>query len=78
MAAAKQRQRVRVSNISLREAAETFLDGMRSRAIVTRRGRPYRYSVIRNYEQSLARCVLPDLGGRKLSDISTVDLQLLV
>lgn len=78
IAAAKQRARVRVSSISLREASETFLDGMRSGAIVTRRGLPYRYSVIRNYDQALARYVLPDLGGRKLTDISTVDLQLLV
>lgn len=76
MAAAKQRQRVRVSSISLRDASEWFLDGMRSGAIVTHRGLPYRHSVIRNYEQSLARHVLPDLGGRKLTDISTVDLQL--
>ena len=37
-----------------------------------------RERVIRNYDQALARYVLPDLGGRKLTDISTVDTQLLV
>jgi integrase len=74
----KQRLPLRARSLTLRQAAEDFLAGARSGSIVTRGGARYRPSVIRSYEQVLWRHVLPDLGGRRLADISTIDLQALV
>jgi integrase len=77
--AAKTRQRLRApARVTLREAAEEFLAGMRSGAIANRSGDTYKPSVIRSYDQALHLHVLPDLGGRRLGDVTTADLQDLV
>jgi hypothetical protein len=77
--AAKTRQRLRApARVTLREAAEAFLDGIKSGAIANRSGDRYKPSVIRSYEQALNRHVLPDLGGRPLGDVTTAELQELV
>jgi integrase len=62
----------------LREAAEEYLAGMRDGSIKTRGGQDYKPSVIRSYEQSLTRHALPTLGGRRVADVRTSDVQRLV
>ncbi len=77
--AAKTRQRLRApASVTLRETAERYVAGMRAGTIATRSGEHYKPSVIRSYEQALARHVLPDLGGRRLGDLTSGDLQRLV
>ncbi|MDQ3865988.1 MAG: N-terminal phage integrase SAM-like domain-containing protein, partial [Actinomycetota bacterium] len=60
---------------TLREAAEAWLDGVKSGAIRNRSGHAYKPSAIRGYEAALVMRVLPELGGRRLSEIRRVDLQ---
>jgi integrase len=59
---------------TLREACADLVDGMRSGAIPARGGQPYRAAVVRKYESTLRVYVLDDLGGRRVNDISHVDL----
>ena len=61
--------------LTLREAAEAWLAGARDGSIRNRSGDRYKPSVVRGYETSLRLRVLPDLGGRKLSEIRRSDLQ---
>src|SRR5262245_28911020 len=63
---------------TLVDAAEAFVDGMRSGAVRTRSGEPYKPSVVREYERSLRLHVLPALGGARLSRIHRRDVQALV
>jgi hypothetical protein len=72
--AQKERARVRDHALTLREASEQYLAGARAGSIAGRGGTRYRPSVIRGYEQVLNLHVLPDLGGRRLADISPIDL----
>jgi integrase len=60
---------------TLRETAETFVEGMASGAVRTRAGERYKPSVVREYERSLRLHVLPNLGGAKLSKIQRRDVQ---
>ena len=60
---------------TLREAAEAWLEGVKSGAIRNRSGHPYKPSAIRGYEASLVLRVLPELGGLRLSEVRRVDLQ---
>jgi integrase len=62
-------------SITLREAAEAWLEGVRSSAIRNRSGHTYKPSAIRGYETSLLSRVLPELGGARLSELRRVDLQ---
>ena len=64
--------------ISVREAAEQFIDGARARTVLDRSGRPYKPSSIRNYDGWLRRYVLPALGDKRLSDVRRADIQDLV
>jgi integrase len=48
---------------------------MKSGAIASRGGRPYRASVVRKYEQTLAAYILEDLGAHLLSDLTHVSLR---
>jgi hypothetical protein len=50
---------------TLTEAAETWLEGAKGGAILTRSGRPHKPAVIRGYEADLRRYVLPDLGAHR-------------
>jgi integrase len=63
------------SQLTLREAAEAWLAGAREGSIRNRSGDRYKPSVVRGYETSLRLRVLPELGGRKVSEISRADLQ---
>ena len=79
MLAAKAHRRLRApKSLTLREASERFVEGMRNGTIANRSGEPYKPSVIRSYEQALKRYVLPDLGGRRLGDVTSGDLQRLI
>ena len=60
---------------TLRDAAQAWLDGARAGLIRPRSGDPYKPSAIRNYERGLRLRILPELGSRKLSDITRTDLQ---
>jgi integrase len=62
-------------SITLREAAESWLEGVRSGAIRNRSGHAYKPSVIRGYETALVSRILPVLGGARLSDVRRSDLQ---
>ena len=59
---------------TLRAAAAELVAGMKSGAIASRGGRPYRASVVRKYEQTLAAYILEDLGAHLLSDLTHVSL----
>jgi integrase len=63
------------SAATLREAAEAWLEGVRSGTIRNRSGHTYKPSVIRGYETALSTRVLPELGGARLSEIRRVDVQ---
>lgn len=63
------------SSGTLREAAETWLAGVKGSAIRNRSGHPYKPSAIRGYEAALVMRVLPELGGSRLSEVRRVDLQ---
>jgi len=64
--------------VTVRQAATTFLAGAEDETIRGRGGRPYKPSVVGSYRTSLSRHVLPEIGDRKLGDVSTVDVQDLV
>lgn len=61
--------------VTLRQAADAWLDGARAGAIRKRNGQAYKPSVLRTYGQALRDRVLPDLGDVRLSEIRRVDLQ---
>jgi integrase len=63
------------SQVTLREAAETWLAGARDGSIRNRSGDRYKPSVVRSYKTALRLRVLPELGGRKVSEIRRADLQ---
>ena len=66
------------TKLTLREAAQAWLDDARSGVVLTKSSTRYKPSVLRSYETSLGRHVLDDLGGAKLSEIRDVDLEGLV
>jgi integrase len=55
--------------VTVREAAEELIEGMRSGAIRTRSGDRYKPSTIRAYDESLRLHVLDALGARRLADV---------
>lgn len=60
------------------EAAESWLEGAKQGAILTRSGTSYKPAVVRGYEADLRRYVLPDLGSHRLAAPRRSDLQALV
>src|SRR5689334_10119821 len=56
------------THITVSEAAKEFIAGARTGHVLNRKGRPYKPSVIRDYDGDLKRHVLPALGDRRLSD----------
>ena len=63
---------------TLMEAAAQWLEGAKAGVIRARGGHPYKPSAIRAYEAALRLRVLPELGRRKLSELTRNDLQDLV
>jgi integrase len=70
------RQKLRaVRQVTLRERAAETIAGMKSGAVRTRSGDVYKPSVIRGYESALRETILPDLGGRRLNEVTRADVQ---
>jgi integrase len=63
------------TSITLKQAAAAWLEGARAGLIRTRSGDPYKPGAIRAYEKALRLRVLPELGHRRVSDITRTDLQ---
>jgi integrase len=63
---------------TLQEAAEVWLAGAEAGEIRNRSGYPYKPATLRGYRQALEDRVLPLIGSRKLSAVTTLDLQELV
>ncbi len=61
---------------TLRQAADAWLEGAKTGLIRPLRSKePYKPSAIRNYEQQLRLRVFPELGSRKLAEITRTELQ---
>jgi integrase len=75
-----QGRRIGRSRLTLREAAQAFLDGASAEPpiILNRSGRPYKPSALRDIRRNLDHYILPDLGSHRLSDIRRGDLQALI
>jgi integrase len=61
--------------VTVREAAEQLVEGMRSGRIRTRSGDLYKPSAIRGYEAALRDRILPALGGKRLAEVQRRDVQ---
>lgn len=66
------------TSTTLKEAAWAWLKGAREGLIRNRSGDPYKPSAIRGYEAALRLRVLPELGHRRLVEVTRTDLQDLV
>jgi integrase len=66
---------VEPTGVTLREAADAFMEGARSGAILERSGKRYKPSALRQYEQALRLRVLPELGDQPLDAIPPVRWQ---
>src|SRR5215207_663093 len=60
---------------TVREAAETWLEGARAGTVRNRAGDRYKPSAIRAYEKALRLRVLPRFGAVRLSELCRIDLQ---
>jgi integrase len=60
---------------TVREAAEQFLEGIKSGAIRNRSGRRYKPSVLTGYEYHLRSRVLPALGAARLVRVTRAEVQ---
>jgi integrase len=61
--------------LTLRQAAEAWLDGAREGNVRTRSGDAYKPSALSGYEQALRTRLLPELGAAKLAEIERADVQ---
>jgi integrase len=62
----------------LRDAAETWLEALRTGQIANRSGDPYKPAAIRAYERELRLHVVPTLGHLRMTEIRPKDVQRLV
>ncbi len=60
---------------TVRQAAEAWLRGAESGAVLTRAEEPYKPSALRGYRRSLELRVLPEFGDRRLSDLRQGEVQ---
>ena len=63
------------SKTTVREAWDGWLTGAKAGTVRTRSGDPFKPSALRGYQQVIAKRVLPDFGGVRLSEVTRVDLQ---
>jgi integrase len=66
------------SRMTLREAAETWLEQAGRGEVLSRFRRPYKPSVLRGYRADFERYVFPELGALRLVDVTADDFQALV
>ena len=67
-----------LSPLTIEEAADELLDGMRTGVISADSGLPYRPTTIGSYEKALRLRVLPALGAMKVSELRRADAKALV
>jgi integrase len=60
---------------TLRDAAAAWLAGVHEGSIRNRSGDPYKPGTVREYARSLGSRILPELGGRRVNEVSHDDLQ---
>jgi integrase len=60
---------------TIAEAGRALVKGIKDGSIRNRSGYPYKPSVIRDYERSLRLYVTPELGAKRLSSLSRVEVQ---
>ena len=60
---------------TIREAGKALVAGVKDGSIRNRSGERYKPSVIRDYERQLRLYIEPELGAKKLSDLSRVEVQ---
>ena len=63
------------TTITVRDAAEELIAGMRDGSIPTRSGSRYKPAATRSYHEALRRRILPALGDMRLSDVRRADVQ---
>ena len=63
------------TKVTVREAADELIAGMRDGSILNRSHVPYKPSAIRSYERALRLRVLPRFGPARLSAVTRPDLQ---
>lgn len=68
----------RQTRVTLREAADAFIEGARLGHVRNRNGEPYKPSAIRGYERCLRLRMLPELGTEPLGEIQRKHIQALV
>ena len=61
--------------VTVREAGQELVDGMRSGRVRTRSGDRYKPSAIRGYEAALRDRIVPAIGGKRLGDVQRRDVQ---
>jgi len=66
------------TKLTLREAAETWLDAIERGEVLSRFRRPYAPSVCRQYRADFRNYIFPFLGTEKLQDVTADDLQSLI
>ena len=63
------------TTITVRDAADELIAGMRDGSIPTRSGTRYKPAATRSYDEALRRRILPALGGMRLSNVRRADVQ---
>ena len=63
------------SEVTIAEAGVALVAGIKDGSIRNRSGDPYKPLVIRDYERSIRLYIEPELGAKKLSGLSRVDVQ---
>jgi integrase len=63
------------SPLTVRDAAERWLEGAKTGAVRKPSGEPYKPSTVRGYEAALSDTILPRFGALKLSELRRSDVQ---
>jgi integrase len=63
------------TSTTVREEAHAWLEAAERGEMRTRAGRPYKPSVLRSYRVSLEKRIYDEIGARRLSDVTLIDLQ---
>jgi integrase len=66
------------TSTTVREAAESWLEGAKAGTILNRKREPYKPASLRSYERALKLRILPALGHHRLSTLDRNDVQDLV